>query len=323
MNIFKLIGVTGLMFLLSGCPATTGNTVREKDLSATPLPHPIQKQKALVYLVQPAFLLDFYFVVGTASEGWDYGGSNVYIQPTAKNSHTSYLGKLYYNRQLICFYADPGDYRLNFQNKGGIPSVIDESVHLDPDQVYFFGLNNTNYSSSNKSKIEFTPLTINMGKNYLEWYRKKNLLPSACVTNVEELPNRPANYYYVLKVVNSSDTNYQIIIQDNNLAIDLSSHESYQFAPQKYYYLPTAFNQRIKLVNQNNQKINTFTISQVSGHLSFWFTYPTYWFKVEHAADVAHQIIKEESCITSKKGIDNYLTCTAVIDNAGEGQAIY
>ena len=113
---------------------------------------------------------------------------------------------------MICFYANRGNYHLHFINKGATPKVIDENVRLEANKAYFYGLSEKTIDPQ-KSKIQFSQLPTNVGKNYLDWYRRHQALPDHC-PDISTLPSRPAKLYYVMKIRNESNIPYQVSLNE-------------------------------------------------------------------------------------------------------------
>lgn len=306
------------MLLLTGCPVPTIIHADAKTLNRSPLPHPIDSQKALVYIVQPTYILDLYMVGGMASEGFKYVGSDVYVQSSSKKASTHYLGNIHsYN--MLCFYADPGSYHLKFYNKGGLPENIERAVRLNANQVYFYGLSNKNVTLSTYSDVRFNILTENEGKNYLGWYRKNQRLPQKCA-NISEVPERPSKDYFVLKIINESDVSYRIGLYQGAAKdqVNVAPKQSYQY--KQAVTFPSVL---LTFANQNNQKNTILGVALNSDitHLSLWYVDTNWWVPAVRPQASAHHVVTEGHCVRSLQGIDRYIICTAVIQNSDTGAA--
>ncbi len=322
MHIFRVIAISPLALFLSGCPAPYTNQIGISQPNTSSLPHPLNSQKALVYLVQPVFEVDLFLVAGTALEGTGYGASEVYI-----NKH--YLGPLGYHNsyKMLCFYADPGVYRLNFVNKGATPETISETIHLETNKSYFYGLSEKNTFYSQGPTVSFSQLSTNEGKNYLAWYKRHQALPDQCLSDISGLPSRPSKIYYVMKVRNESDVPYQVTQNTREkTTIDLLPNQSYQFPPILKYSIVGSFVE-FSFVNQNSQKETPVSIQAISNKLSY-YSNPNWGKPMGWGApkkEVFHSVITSEICTQSFKSIDTYITCTTTIRNGDQakGQSIY
>jgi hypothetical protein len=322
MQIFRVIAVSSLALFLSGCPAPYTNQIGMNQPNASPPPHPLNSHKALVYLVQPVFDVDLFLVAGTALEGTEYGTSEVYI-----NKH--YLGPLGYHNsyKMVCFYANPGVYQLNFVNKGAIPETILETIHLEPNKAYFYGLSEKNKFYSKGPTVSFSQLSTNEGKNYLAWYKRHQALPAQCLSDISSLSTRPSKIYYVMKIRNASDVTYKVTQNSREkTTMDLLPNQSYQFPPLPENPSTENFIE-FSFVNQNNQKETPVSIQAIGNKLSYYsnpnWGKPMGWGFPKK--EVFHSVLTPEICTHSFKSIDTYITCTTTIRNGdhAKGQPIY
>jgi hypothetical protein len=338
MQIFRVTAILCLAFFLSGCPAPYTNQIGMDQPNTAPLPHPLNSHKALVYLVQPIFEFDLYLFPTSALEGTRYATSEVYI-----NQH--YLGPLgyHYTHKMICFYADLGIYHLNFVNEGAIPETILETIHLQPNKAYFYGLSekNTFYHSQGPT-VQFSQLPTNEGKNYLAWYKRHQALPDQCLSDILSLPSRPAKTYYVMKFRNESNVSYQVTqnIQSGEsirkkTTIDLLPNQSDQFPPLPVLdnFVGMKSDIELSFVNKNNQKETPVSIHAIRNKLSYEagsLNQPMEWRHDPHNIFLAyHEVLPSvltfEICTQSSKSIDTYITCTTTIRNKDQakGEPIY
>ncbi len=209
-NSIKLIFLLSGSLLLAGCPVPYTNKIGINDPNMSPLPHPIKRQKALVYITKPMTTVDYFLVGGMASEGSPYKGTEIYVQ--SNDNPTQFFLSPGDLTIPDCFYTAPGKYTLIFHNKGIKPEYIKQTIDLSAGRVYFYGLEYTNYSGAGGGSIKFETLNENQGKNLLDKAKNSNNFHRECL-NFENLPSKEGSrLYYRLTLTNLSNSHYQVSV---------------------------------------------------------------------------------------------------------------
>ncbi len=206
----KLMFLLSGSLLLAGCPVPYTNKIGINEPNTSPLPHPINSQKALVYITKPMTTVDFYLIGGMASDGSPYKGTDIYVQSNF-NPAQRFLssGSL---EMPSCFYAAPGEYTLIFHNKGTKPEYIKQTIELSAGRVYFYGLEYTNYSGVGGGSVKFETLNENQGKNLLDKVKNSNYFHRECLNFENLLPKDASRLYYRWTLTNRSNTHYQFSV---------------------------------------------------------------------------------------------------------------
>lgn len=155
-----------LLLVLISCLLSACVTV-ESNASALPT---LTKNKATICLSQPYHYVDVYLVLGTTSEGINYGFSRTYV--TDHQTHQRYyLGNLH--RSTVCFYANSGSYTLEIDSPGQTPSLISESLEFTAGNYYFYSLQ----SNDTKHKLRFKQISAEKGLEYFKKIPVKSFQP--------------------------------------------------------------------------------------------------------------------------------------------------
>ena len=160
--------VASIALLLEGCPIPMSNHISQASTPAA-LPYSPQSNQALVYIVQPYRVVDWFLVGGMASDG-DHYSSRFSLQ-SLQNHSTVYIGDLgdfVSGGNSLCFYVNPGQYILNVNNfDSATPPTLQMNLNLAAGSVQIIALERTSYSGGTNNSVSLHTLDYNTGTQYV------------------------------------------------------------------------------------------------------------------------------------------------------------
>ncbi len=152
-----------MTLFLMGCPIPATNKPLAKSNKNTVLPYAAKSDQAVVYIVQPYTIVDWYLVGGAASDGNRYS-SSVYLK--SASTDYAYIGKLN-DRDNVCFYSKPGQYFIRFKNVDSTPATIEQPLNLHANSTRILALERSSYSGGISNRLQFKELSLAEGKGYI------------------------------------------------------------------------------------------------------------------------------------------------------------
>lgn len=152
-----------MALFLTGCPVPATNKPQARSNKNMVLPYAAKSDQAVVYIVQPYTIIDWYLVGGAASDGDRYS-SSVYLK--APTTGYAYIGKLDALNNL-CFYSKPGQYFIQFKNVDSTPATIEQPLKLDANSTRILALERSSYFGGTNNTLKFKELSLAEGKGYI------------------------------------------------------------------------------------------------------------------------------------------------------------
>ncbi|MCD6044993.1 MAG: hypothetical protein K0R48_156 [Gammaproteobacteria bacterium] len=172
-----LLNLSLMALLLTGCPIPASNKPLASSNKNAVLLYAAKPDQAVVYIVQPYTIVDWYLVGGAMSDADQYS-SSVYIK--SPSADYAYIGKLD-RRHNLCFYVKPGKYSIKFKNTDSTPATIEQPLSFNANSTRILALERNSYSGGANNKLEFKELSLTEGKSYIN---RDNTLGCANVSDL-------------------------------------------------------------------------------------------------------------------------------------------
>jgi len=196
-KVLLLLNLSLMALFLTGCPIPATNKPQARSSKNMVLPYAAKSDQALVYIVQPYAIIDWYLVGGAASDGDRYS-SSVYLKSTTTGY--AYIGKLD-ARNNLCFYSKPGQYFIQFKNVDSTPATIEQPLKLQANSTRILALERSSYSGGTSNTLQFKELSLAEGKGYIN---ADNTTGCASVGTVATSAERDVTMAYSLTFKNET-----------------------------------------------------------------------------------------------------------------------
>jgi hypothetical protein len=168
LQISRFLSVVSCCVLLTGCPYPMTNSIglfKPDSLPFTP-----KDNLAMLYILQPYFIVDWDFIGGAASDGAKYHGVIFYLTQEPQQGKTnntddfSYIGET----PSVCLYLNPGKYKIKAVIPNSTQAPLEYNFTVKPNQIQFVGAKETSYSGEIGFSISWQEISASQALKYID-----------------------------------------------------------------------------------------------------------------------------------------------------------